>query len=105
MLAAAVVLLLGFALVLAARALTNHYVICAVGQRLVPTYALFQSGGHIVGLAVFLAMTPGPHRPTVLALVCFALYPLAALTARIICGMTDYWPTFRADPIGFILRA
>ncbi|MDZ4779908.1 MAG: prolipoprotein diacylglyceryl transferase [Planctomycetia bacterium] len=32
-------------------------------------------------------------------------FPAAAIFARVICGITDHWPKFRAHPIQFVLSA
>lgn len=96
---------LGLVLVILAKPLSDHYLVGVVGQRLVPTYAFFQSAGHITGLVIFLAFVPDDHRLLFLLLVSFVIYPVTAFSARAVCGITDYWPEFRSAPLDFILRA
>lgn len=44
--------------IVVARRLSRHYVLTTFGDRLVVTYGVFQTAGHVVGLAVFLTLTP-----------------------------------------------
>ncbi len=100
-----IVLIAGIILLAAAKPLSNRFVLACWGDRIIPTYAVFQAGGHIIGLAIFVALTPGEYRMLYLRLICFVLFPAAAISARAICGVTDYWSRFRTHPIDFILRA
>jgi len=95
----------GIVLIAAAKPISGLYLLGFWGGRPVPTYAILQAGGHIVGLAIFVALTPQDYRDLYLRLICLVLFPAAAISARVICGMTDYWPRFRQAPIGFILHA
>jgi prolipoprotein diacylglyceryltransferase len=105
LLPALITLIAGLVLLAAAKPISNHFMLGSLGGRLIPTYALFQAGGHIAGLAIFLALTPSEFRLLYLRLVCFVLFPAAAISARAVCGITDYWPRFRWDPVDFIFRA
>lgn len=87
-----------------ARSLSKHYIVATVGDRLIPTYGFFQAGGHIVGLAIFLTLVPS-SKFLFLSLISFVCFPAAALTARIVCGITDYWDRFKRHPIEFIFKA
>lgn len=105
MLLPAVLFLVGFVLLTVAKPLSSCYALGQWGDRPVPTYALFQAGGHVTGLVVFLILTPPEIRTTYAALICFLLLPVAWVSARVTCGITDYWPRFRREPVDFVLRA
>lgn len=87
-----------------ARSLSKHYIVATIGNRLIPTYGFFQAAGHIVGLAIFLMLVPA-SKFLFLFLISFVCFPAAALFARIVCGITDYWDTFKRHPIDFIFKA
>jgi prolipoprotein diacylglyceryltransferase len=94
----------GVLMLLLARSLSRHYIVATVGDRLIPTYGFFQAGGHIVGLVIFLTLVPS-SKSLYLFLISFVCFPAAALSARVVCGITDYWDRFKRNPIEFVFKA
>lgn len=99
------VLLIGASTLLVARRLSGRFIVGFIGQRLVPTYAFFQSAGHVFGLAVFLCVVPPEFKREFLWLIAVACFPAAAIGARIASGITDYPQDFLPNPVRFILTA
>jgi prolipoprotein diacylglyceryltransferase len=96
----------GVLMLLLARSLSKHYIVASMGNQLIPTYGFFQAGAHIVGLAIFLSLMPSSKFLFLfLFFISFVCFPAAALSARIVCGMTDYWDRFIRHPIEFIFKA
>lgn len=101
---ASLIFVAGVLTLLLARSLSKHYIVGTMGDRLIPTYGFFQAGGHIVGLTIFLTLVPSSTF-LFLFLISFVCFPAAALSARVVCGITDYWDTFKRHPIDFIFKA
>jgi prolipoprotein diacylglyceryltransferase len=98
-------LLGGASILFASRGLSDRYIVGFVGSRLVPTYAFFQSAGHVFGLAVFMSVTPPEYRREFLWLIAVVCFPAAAIGARVASGVTDYPQDFLPSPVRFILTA
>jgi prolipoprotein diacylglyceryltransferase len=84
---------------------SKRYVLGIIGDKLILTYGIFQAAGHVIALAAFLMLIPSGFTLFFLFFVSFICYPASALTARSICGITDYWVTFKEHPWTFITKA